>query len=149
MSNGRFSVKIWETNFDRDVSSAILCNLVCIIIRLFRDAYSRGRGGQEDEAAKVGGALVAEGARGVEQRADAVGLHGRADERGAVRDGGRRRLPALEELLLRVGRLGAAVCLAKERRQNGELSGVAKNGADGDGRGAHGREVVERHGILW
>jgi hypothetical protein len=41
------------------------------------------RGGGEDEPAEVGGALVAQGGRGVDEGADAVALEGGADEGGA------------------------------------------------------------------
>lgn len=42
--------------------------------------YSWGRGGHEDQAAKVCGALVAEGSGGVDQSANTVTLEGRSDE---------------------------------------------------------------------
>lgn len=80
--------------------------------------HGGGRGGHEDEAAKVRSALVAQCARGVDQGADAVALQGRADERGAPGGGGGRGLLGAEELFARVGGLGALVGLAKEGRED-------------------------------
>jgi hypothetical protein len=80
--------------------------------------HGRGRRGHEDEPAEVRGALVAEGAGGVDQGADAVALESGADESGAPGGDGRRGLLGADELLLGVGRLGALVGLAEEGRED-------------------------------
>ena len=80
--------------------------------------HSRSRGGEEDQAAEVGGALVAEGAGGVDEGADAVGLQRGAHERRAPGRGGRRRLPRPQELLLRVRRLRPLVRLSQKRSEH-------------------------------
>lgn len=99
-------------------------------------------GGGEDEAAEVGSALVAQGAGGVDQGADTVGLQGRADEGGAPGDGGGRGLLGLDKLLLGVGGLGAVVGLAEEGREDGELNAVVEEGAEGNSRGLDGGKVL-------
>lgn len=103
--------------------------------------YTGGGGGGKDEASEVGGALVAQGAGGVDEGADAVALQGGADERGAPGDGGRRSLFRLDELLLGVGGLGALVRLAEDGGEHGDLDAVVEEGAEGDGRGLDGGEV--------
>jgi len=97
------------------------------------ETHGRCRAGHEDQAAHVGGALVAEGTGGVQERADAVRLHGRADGGSAVRGGGRCGLLGLEELLLGVGGLGLAVGLAEDGAEDGEGDGVGVEGAERDG----------------
>jgi uncharacterized membrane protein len=75
--------------------------------------YSWSRSGHEDNTAKVGSSLIAEGAGSVDQGADAVGLEGRANERGTPGDGSRASLLGSEELFLGVGNLSSLVGLAK------------------------------------
>ena len=108
------------------------------------DEDTRGGGGGEDEAAQVGGSLVAQGAGGVDEGADAVALKGGADEAGAPGDGGTGGLLGAEELLLGVGLLGALVGLAEERREDGQLDAVVEEGAQRDGRGLDGGEVWQQ-----
>ena len=103
--------------------------------------YCRSVAGHEDEGTEVGGALVAEGAGGIDERTHAIGLETRPDERSAPSNGGTGGLLGAEELLLGVSVLGALVGLAEERRENRELSGVVEDGAEGDGRGLDGGEI--------
>jgi len=109
--------------------------------RKLMETHGRCRAGHEDQAAHVGGALVAEGTGGVQERADAVRLHGRADGGSAVRGGGRCGLLGLEELLLGVGGLGLAVGLAEDGAEDGEGDGVGVDGAERDGGRLDGREI--------
>lgn len=99
------------------------------------------RGGGEDEAAEVGGALVAQGGRGVDEGPDAVALEGGADEGGAPGGDGGGGLAGLDELLLGVGELCALVGLAEDGAQDGQLDAVVEDEAEGDGRGLDGGEV--------
>lgn len=105
--------------------------------------YGRSRGGEEDEAAEVGGTLVAESSGSVDESAYTVGLKGRADEGGSPGDSGGRSLAGSEELLLGVGSLGALIGLAKEGGEDGELNGLVEDGAEGDSRRLDGREVCK------
>lgn len=129
-----------------------------------RETHSGGRGGHEDQASEVGGALVAKRPGGVDQGADAVALQGGADEGSAPCDGGGRGLLGADELLAGVGDLGALIGLAEEggedcagpsvagrshgfrlqRKLTRELSGLVEDGAEGDGRGLHRGEVWRR-----
>lgn len=98
-------------------------------------------GGREDQTAEVGCALVAQSGSGVDESADTVSLEGRADEGGAPGDGSRAGLLGADELLLGVRGLSALVGLAEERRQHGQLDAVVEEGAKGNSRGLHRREV--------
>lgn len=90
--------------------------------------------GEEDQATKVCCTLVAKGAGGIDERTHTVRLDGRADERSAPCGGGRCSLLRLEELLLRVGGLGLAVCLSEDWAEDGERGRVIEDGAERDGR---------------
>lgn len=76
--------------------------------------YGRSRRGKEEQAAQVSGALVAQGARGVDEGADAVRLQRRADQGRSDGDGGPGGLLRAQELLLSVSDLSALVGLAEE-----------------------------------
>lgn len=109
--------------------------------RTRRVAYGGGRAGHEDQAAEVGGALVAESAGGVDQSTNTVGLNGRPDERGSPGDAGRGGFLGLEELFLGVGLLGATVGVAKQWTHYSQAGGMIEDGAEGDGRRLDGWEV--------
>ena len=98
------------------------------------ETHRWSRAGEQNQRAEVGGALVAKRAGGIEERADAVGLDGGADERGAPCSASRCSLLGLEELLAGVGLLGAAVGVAEDRAEDGERGGVVEDGAERDGR---------------
>ena len=98
-----------------------------------RITYRWSRASKEDQATQVRRALVAERAGGIDERADAIGLDGRADERCAPRGARRSSLPRLEEFFLGVGGLGLAVGLAEDGAQDGEGGGVVEDGAERDG----------------
>jgi hypothetical protein len=71
VSMGRFSVRTWET----------ICAWLALISNVKAAMTYRGSsGGEEDQRAEVGGALVGEGAGGVDQSTNAVCLDGRADD---------------------------------------------------------------------
>jgi hypothetical protein len=106
-----------------------------------------GVAGGKDERAEVGRALVAEGAGCVDQGAHAIGLQGRAEERGAPGDGCAGGLLRAEELLLGVGLLGSLVGCAEERGENGELGRLVEAEAEGDGRGLNGGKILG--GVSW
>ena len=55
------------------------------IVRL---AYTWSRAGEEDQAAKVSGTLVAEGSGGIDQSSNAVGLDSATNERRTPGSGG-------------------------------------------------------------
>jgi hypothetical protein len=98
-----------------------------------RLSYRWSRAGEEDQATQVCGALVAEGAGGIDERTHTVRLDGGASEGGTPCSGGRCSLLRLEELLLRVGGLGLAVSLAEDGAKDGEGGGVVEDGAERDG----------------
>lgn len=77
---------------------------------------------------------MAQRAGGIEQRADAVALQGRADKGRAPGDGGARGLARLDELFFGVGGLCAVVGLAEDGGQDDEVDAVVEEGAEGDGR---------------
>lgn len=81
--------------------------------------HRRRRAGKEDKTAQVRGALVAEGAGGVEKRAHTVRLHGAAYQARTVASRCRRGLLGLEELLLGVGCLRLPIRVAKDGAEDG------------------------------
>lgn len=103
--------------------------------------HRRRRAGEEDKTTQVRGALVAEGASGVEKRADTVRLHGAAYQARAVAGRRRRGLLGLEELLLGVGCLRLPVRVAKDGTEDRQRDRVRVDGAEGDSRGLNRREV--------
>lgn len=105
------------------------------------ETYTGSSSGSEDETAEVGSALVAQGASGVDESSDTVGLETSADERSAPGNGSAAGLLGLEELLLGVGGLGALEGLAEEGGEDGELDAVVEDQAEGDGRRLNGGEV--------
>ncbi len=115
--------------------------------------YTGSSSGSKDETAEVGGALVGQSTGSVDESGDAVRLETSADKRGAPGGGGTGSLLGLDELLLGVGRLGALVGLAKQRREDGELNAVVESKAEGNSRGLDGGEVCRRAmlatGGLW
>jgi hypothetical protein len=106
--------------------------------------YRRSRGGEEDQAAEVGGALVGESASGVDEGTDTVRLDGGADEGSTPGRGGGGSLLGLEELLLGVGGLGLTVGVTEDGAEHSKGDGVAVDGAEGDRGGLDGREVWRR-----
>ena len=108
-----------------------------------RFTYTWSGAGEEDQAAQVGGALVAERAGGIDEGADAIRLDGGADERGTPGRGGSGRLTGLEHLFGAVGGLGALVGLLEQRGQDGDAGDLVEGDADGDGGGLDGGEVCE------
>ena len=108
---------------------------------IHEETYGRSIAGRKDETTEVSSALIAEGAGGVDESADAVRLQRGAEERGTPRYGGAGRLLGPEELLLSVGRLGALVGLSEERREDGEFGAVVEESTEGDSRGLDGGEV--------
>ena len=89
--------------------------------------------GHEDQATQVGSALVAECAGGVEKRTNTVCLDTGADEGSAPCSGGGGSLLGLEELLLGIGGLGLAVCVAEDWAEDGEGDTVGEDGTERDG----------------
>ena len=103
--------------------------------------YRGSSRGEEDQRTEVGGALVGKGTGSVDQSTDTVGLDTRADEGRAPRGGGGGGLLGVEELLLAVGSLSAAVGFAEDGAEDSEGDGVVESSAEGDGRRLNGREV--------
>lgn len=110
--------------------------------------YRGSGGGHEDEGAKVGSALVAQGASGVDQSTDAVRLDGGTGERAGPGGGGASGLLGLEELLFGVGGLSLSVGVTEDRAEDCEGDGVVEEGAEGDSRWLDGREVWKRGGCV-
>lgn len=79
----------------------------------------------------------------VEDGGNRVRLQARANKSRPVECGSRSGLPGLDEFLLGVGLLRAPVRVAKDRGEDGNVGSVVKEGAEGNGRGLDGREVVE------
>lgn len=97
--------------------------------------------GHEDQAAQVGGTLVAERTGSVDQSTNTIRLDGAADDGATPGGGGRGGLLRLEEFLLGVGSLSAVVGVTEQRAENGERGGVVEKSAEGDGRGLDGWEI--------
>lgn len=91
--------------------------------------YRRSGASHKDQTAQVGGTLVAQRTGGVDQSTDTVGLDGGADDGRTPRGGGTSGFLGPDELLLGVGRLGAAVGVAEDGGQDGERGGVCEEGA--------------------
>lgn len=96
---------------------------------------------QKHQPPEIRGALVAQRARGVDQRRDAVRLHHAAEHRAAPAGRRRRRLLAAEELLLGVGPLRLAVCRPEDGPQHRQRDGVRVRRAEGDGARLDGGQV--------
>jgi hypothetical protein len=103
--------------------------------------YGRSSGGSEDQSTEVSGALVGKGTGSVDQSTNTVGLDTRADEGRAPRGSGGGGLLGVEELLLAVGSLGAAVRVTEDGAEDSEGDGVVEGSAEGNGRRLNGREV--------
>ena len=103
--------------------------------------YAGNRAGHEDQTAEIGSTGIGQGASGVHQSANAIGLDGGPDDGRTPGGGGAGGLLGLEELFLGVGGLGAVVGVAEDRSEDGKGGGVVEDGADGDGRGLHGWEI--------
>ena len=144
VSSGRFSVMIWATNCNPISAGTFSTQHLSSLVATHR----RSRASHEHQSAQVRRTLVAQRARGIEQRTDTVRLDGRADERSAPGGAGVGGLLGLEELLLGVGGLGLAVGLAEDGAEDGERGGVVEDGADRDGGGLDGREVWLQEGLV-
>lgn len=78
VSRARFSWNTWAMNCgSQDVSKEFALGRYCRYGT--GRAYSRCRGGQEDEAAKVGRALVGQGSSRVDQGSNTIALQGGSD----------------------------------------------------------------------
>lgn len=113
-------------------------------LAIIQCTYRWRRASQEDQGAQVGGALVAEGAGGVDEGTNTVRLECAASERSTPCGGSRRSLLGAQKFLLGVGGLGAVVGFAKDRAKDGEGGDVVEDGAEGDGRGLNGGKVCRR-----
>lgn len=91
--------------------------------------YRWSRAGSEDQSTEVGGALVAESTRGIDESTDTVGLERRAGERCAPRGADGRGFLRLEEFFLGVGFLGLAVGLAEDGAEDRERCDVVESSA--------------------
>lgn len=103
--------------------------------------YRRSSRGEEDERAQVSSALVAQRSRSIDQSANSVGLDCGADDGRAPGGSGGGGFLRLDEFLVAVGFLGAAVGLAEERSHDSEGGDMIEDGAEGDGGGLDGWEV--------
>lgn len=106
--------------------------------------YTWGGAGHEDQAAEIGGTLVAERSGGIDQGSHAVGLHGATDKGRSPGGGGAGGFLGLQELFLGVGGLGAVVGVTEDRAKDGERDGVAVDGAESDGARLDRRQVCCR-----
>lgn len=112
---------------------------------LVRVTYTGSGGSKEDERSEVSSALVAQGASGVDESTDTVGLESRASEGRTPGESSTGSLLGADELLLGVGGLSALVGLAEDGGEDGELNTVVESSAQGDSGGLDGGEVVQRH----
>lgn len=110
-------------------------------------AYRWGGRSKEDERTEVGGALVGEGAGGVDESAYTVGLDTGADNGASPRGGSGGSLLGVEVLLLGVCLLCAAVGITEDGTEDGQRDGVVEGSAEGDSRGLNGRKVYERRAV--
>lgn len=106
-------------------------------------SYTRGGASKEDQSAKVGGALVAESTSGVDQRSHTVGLHRASHERAAPCSCCASSFFRLDELLLRVRRLGAVVCVAENGSKDTQRSRVGEEGTHRNSGGLHRGQIYE------
>jgi hypothetical protein len=110
-----------------------------------RITYTGSGGSKEDERSEVSSALVAQGASGVDESTNTVGLESRASEGRTPGESSTGSLLGADELLLGVGGLGALVGLAEDGGEDGELNTVVESSAQGDSGGLDGGKVVQRH----
>lgn len=138
VSSGRFSVKTW----------AMICNMLESSLSSVplpqAQTYRWSGRSSEDQGTKVGSALVAHGASGVDESADTVGLESRASEGGTPSGGCGCGLLGLDEVLSGVGGLRAAVGVAEERAHDSERCSMVENGAQGNGRWLDWWEVYDQ-----
>ncbi|KAI6763737.1 hypothetical protein HG530_007526 [Fusarium avenaceum] len=109
---------------------------------LVRVTYTGSGGSKEDERSEVSSALVAQGASGVDESTDTVGLESRASEGRTPGESSTGSLLGADELLLGVGGLSALVGLAEDGGEDGELNTVVESSAQGDSGGLDGGEYL-------
>lgn len=103
--------------------------------------YAWSGASEEDQAAEVGSALVAEGASGIDQSSNTVRLDGATDQGRSPSGGSAGGLLGFEEFFLGVGGLGAVVGVTEDRAEDGERDGVIEDSAQSDSARLHGRQV--------
>ena len=81
--------------------------------------YTWASGSAEDQRAEVGGTFVAQGAGGIEERGNTVGLETRSNDGRAPACSSSSCLAGLEEFLLAVSSLSSVVGVTKQRCENG------------------------------
>lgn len=117
-------------------------------IRKVKFAYAWSGAGEEDQAAEVGGALVAEGSGGIDQSSDAIGLNGTADKGGSPGSGSAGGLLGLEELFLGVGGLSTVVRVTEDRAKDRKRDSVAVDSTKSNRTRLHRWQVCERDAML-
>jgi len=127
-------VRTWETIWE--LLETITASVLAVAM-----TYRGSSGGEEDQRAEVGGALVGKSTSGVDQSTNTVCLDGRADDGATPGGGSGRGFLAVEVLLLGVGLLRAAVGVTEDGAEDGERDGVVEGRAKSDGRGLDGWEV--------
>ena len=97
--------------------------------------YGRGSTSEEDKGAQVRSALVWEGTGSIDQSTNTIWLDGRAEQRASPWGSSSGSFLRLEELLARVGALGAAVSIAEDGTEDSKGDSVVEGRAEGNGRG--------------
>lgn len=112
-----------------------------------RFAYTWSGAGEEDQAAKVRGTLVAEGSGGVDQGSDAIGLDSTTDKGRTPGSGSAGGLLGFEEFFLGVGGLSTVVCVTEDRAKDRKRDSVAVDGPKSDRARLHRWQICEREAV--
>ena len=83
---------------------------------MWEPSYTWGRASKEDQATEVASTLVAEGARGIDQSADAIGLNSTPNKRRSPGSGSACSLFGFEKVFSGVGLLSAVISLTEDGR---------------------------------
>lgn len=106
-----------------------------------RKTYTGSRAGEEDQCAQVRSALVAQSAGGVDQSSHTVSLDGASNQGTTPCGSSTGGLLGLDELLLRVGRLGTVVGVTENGGEDAEGGRVGEEGSHRNSGGLHGGKV--------
>jgi hypothetical protein len=100
--------------------------------------YTGGGAGEENQATEVGCSFITKGASRINQGRNSISLHGTPNDGATPSCRSSSRLLRSNKFLLRVGGLGAVICIAKDRGQDAQRRSVVKYGSRSNSGGLHG-----------
>jgi hypothetical protein len=103
------------------------------------ETYTRTGRGEENQATKICGSLVAESASGIDESSNTICLDTRAYDGRSPTSRSSRGLLGLEELFLAISLFGALEGVTEDRCEHGSGGDLAEEDAEGDGRRLNGR----------